>query len=157
MKKIFIFLSLFFSSYCLSAHATNIVDPKPNHADQVLILLGNGKFLTLTEYINLSPKEYKRITGQKLSFTKKIKMKAHQIVLKKSIKKDGTIKKGLFSSWSWHWGGFALGFFLSGLGVIIALFFNDEYKWDRFGTALFTAGVVASILLIIVAASGSVY
>ena len=80
------------------------------------------------------------------------------------IRRDGTVdidkmkKRGFFSGWHWHWGGFALGFFLSVLGPIVALFFNDDYKWDRFWTALHTAVWLGLIALIIIAlAGGGVY
>ena len=115
--------------------------------------LGDGTFMiSINDYTTLSPKKYQEITGQKLTVKEKIKLKLTQSMLKKAVKRKDLSKKGLFDSWSWHWGGFALGFFLSILGVIIALFINDDYKTDRFRTALFTAGLVITILAAVAAA-----
>jgi len=79
------------------------------------------------------------------------------------IRKNGAVdvekmeRRGMFSGWHWHWGGFALGFFLSFLGPIVALFFNDDYKWDRFWTAFHTALWLGLIVGVIVAATAGTY
>lgn len=156
MKKIIVFFLPFIFSF--TVHATSIVNPKDPSADQIMVPLGDGPYMiSLSDYINLSPKEYRNITGHKLSLKEKIKLKLTQSILKKAMKKTGFNKeylaeRGLFDEWSWHWGGFALGFFLSIIGVIIALFINDDYRTDRFRTALLTAGIMAGILAAIAAA-----
>jgi len=122
-------------------------------------LAGSDKLITLEDYLLLTPASYKQLTGKKLSFGQKIDLKIHKYFARKAIRTDGTVnlrklyRTGLFGGWQWHWGGFALGLFLSFLGPIVALFFDDDYKWDRFWTALHVAIAVALIALTIIAVS----
>ena len=160
MKKIFILCLFFIFSFTL--HATSIVNPNDPPTDEIMIPIGDGTFvISLNDYIQLSPKVYREITGQKLTFKERIKLKLTQAMLKKAIRnktfvdKEDFFKRGLFDPWSWHWGGFALGFFFSLLGVVVALFINDDYRHDRIMTALCAAGIAAGILVAIAAATSA--
>jgi hypothetical protein len=132
--------------------------------DALIPLVGTEKLISINEFLRLTPKSYHELTGKKMTFSQKVDLTISRHVLKRMIRRDGTVdidkmkKRGFFSGWHWHWGGFALGFFLSVLGPIVALFFNDDYKWDRFWTALHTAVWLGLIALIIIAiAGGGVY
>jgi hypothetical protein len=147
MKKISLILLVFsFSQIPVNASKSFPVtssDPKTNEV--MLPLIGTSRLISLEDYLNLTPQAYKKLTGKKMKLGQKIDLGISKHFIKKMIRKDGTVdiqqlkKKGFFSGWQWHWGGFALGFFFSFLGVIATLFFNDDYKWDRFWTALHTA------------------
>ena len=124
-------------------------------------LAGTNQFISLEDYLKLTPKSYRQLTGKKMNFKERVQLAVGKKMLKKLVQDKGTVnsekmkKKGLFGKWQWHWGGFALGFFLSILGPIVALFFNDDYKWDRFWTALHSAVYVWLILGIIILATGA--
>ncbi len=157
MKKTI--LGIIMVAFLLSARAaTTPVNPL---ASAVMIsLMGTDKVINLKDFISLTPGEYKAVTGKKMGIAGRLKLKAAQKFAKRLVMKDGTVditklnsKRGFFDRWSWHWGGFALGFLII-LGPIICLFFNDEYKWDRFWTALFVNGIIASISLIFLRAAG---
>lgn len=142
-----------------SSNATTIIRPKDPLASNFMVpLLNTGKMISLQDYSTLTVKEYKLIAGKKMSFIQRIKLKTSQVVLKKMIRGDGTLnmakmkRYGFFGRWHWHWGGFALGFLLI-LGPIIALFFTDEYKWDRFWTSFVTMSVLLTLLVSLVATS----
>ena len=142
---------------CLSVNLTKATTIVPNDnipANLILVTLpGTNIKVNLPEFIKLTPQKYKELTGKKLSFGGKIELKLKQNYGRKLIKKDGKVdterlkkRYGFFDRWSWHWGGFALGFLLI-LGPIISLFFTDEYKWDRFWTSLIVATALMSGLV----------
>jgi hypothetical protein len=156
---------ILFLFFCLSHASLNAstflpVNPRdPMTSDVMIPLVGTNKMISLKDYLNLTPQDYADLTGKKMKLGQKIDLNISKHFIKKMIRKDGTVdiqkmkKRGFFSGWQWHWGGFALGFFFSFLGVIATLFFNDDYKWDRFWTALHTAlwlgliaGIVASVI-----------
>lgn len=125
------------------------VNPGPVKANMLIVQLpGKGKLISLADFSTLSSRKYEQLTGQELSLLQKAGFKMGQRQVRKLIQKDGTVdmeklqkKAGFFGRWKWHWGGFALGFLII-LGPIIALFFRDEYKWDRFWTAMNVTSVL---------------
>ena len=58
----------------------------------------NLKGLVLNDFLNMTPKKYKKMTGQKLGWKNTLKMKAAQKMLKKKMKKgkEPDIDKGLY-------------------------------------------------------------
>jgi hypothetical protein len=152
-------LSIIMVAFLLSAKAATTPVNLP--ASAVMIpLIGTDKVISLKDFISLTPGEYKAVSGKKMGIAERLKLKTAQKFAKRLVMKDGTVditklksKKGFFDKWSWHWGGFALGFLII-LGPIICLFFNDEYKWDRFWTALFVNGVIASLSLLALQLAG---
>jgi hypothetical protein len=130
-------------------------------AKEVMVpLMGTNQFISLEDFLLLTPKSYRQIAGKKMSLTQKLDLGISKHFVRKMIRKDGSVdiekmkKRGFFSGWHWRWGGFALGLFLNVLGPIVALFFNDDYKWDRFWTAMHRAIYVWLIAVIIIAVSG---
>lgn len=156
-KIVFITALLFITS--VSYAATVPVNKDPQTRDFMVSLPGTTLRISLENYLTLSPAEYKAITGKKMKWTERFKMKFSQRAMKKFVRKDGSInmekakRYGFWGRWEWHWGGFALGFFFSVFGVIATLFFRDEYKWDRFWTALRTATAVILLATAIAAAA----
>ena len=144
MKKLTAFICL--SVIGLMCYASAV---KPSttalNANETMILVGKTQ-ISLAQYIRLSAKQYATLSGTSLKLKEKVSFKIVQHEMKKSIRKDGTVnqeqlKKTMESGFQWHWGGFVLGFFLSFIGVIIALFFKDENKMNRIYTALIGMGI----------------
>jgi len=161
MKKILL-SALLLSFIQLALNASTVLPAKkadPSAKEVMIPLMNTGKYISVEDFLALTPTSYKEITGEKLSLAKKVDLGINKHFLKKMMHKDGSVnvekmrKRGFFGSWQWHWGGFALGLFLSFLGPIVALFFNDDYKWDRFWTAMHTAVYVILIITVIVALS----
>lgn len=145
----------------LCTFATSI-QPKDPLASEIMIpLFSTGKFISVEDYLELTPKKYKVITGKKIKLKERISLSFGKKLFKKAINKDCTVnmekmkRGGFWGGFQWHWGGFALGFFLNLVGVIITLFINDDYKWDRFWTALHTSIYVWLILSALVLAFNS--
>lgn len=152
MKKLIL---LFLSSLLIyAAEAAVLPTENPDAKNIKVAMPWSDKTISLAELATLTPKQYKALTGKKLTLAEKIQLKLSQRQARKLIEKDGTVnaekwkkKFSFFDRWSWHWGGFALGFLVL-LGPIICLFINDDYKWDRFWTAMTVTGVLVSIAAI---------
>ena len=152
MKKLT--LLFLFALIMFSADAAVIPSENPDAKNIQVALPWSNKTISLAELATLTPKQYKVLTGKKLTLAEKIQLKISQRQARKLIEKDGTVnaekwkkKFGFFDRWSWHWGGFALGFLVL-IGPIICLFINDDYKWDRFWTAMTVTGIIASAAVI---------
>jgi len=156
MKKLpLIFLALLI---IVSADAAVLLSENPDAKNIMVALPWSNQTISLAELATLTPKQYKALTGKKLTLAEKIQLKISQRQARKLIEKDGTVnaekwkkKFGFFDRWSWHWGGFALGFLFL-IGPIICLFINDDYKWDRFWTAMTVTAAIASAATILISA-----
>jgi hypothetical protein len=156
MKKLtLIFLALLM---IFSADAAVLPSENPDAKSIKVVLPWSNQTISLAELATLTPKQYKALTGKKLTLAEKIQLKISQRQARKLIEKDGTVnaekwkkKFGFFDRWSWHWGGFALGFLFL-IGPIICLFINDDYKWDRFWTAMTVTAAIASAATILISA-----
>ena len=162
MRKILLIILFNMPILFALASSSTVQSKEPLASELMMPLFNTGKFINVEDFVRLNPKSYKLLTGKKMSFKERISLAFGKNALRKMINKDGTVNKskmkkgGFWGGFKWHWGGFALGFFLSILGPIAALFFNDEYKWDRFWTAFHTAIYVWLLVVIIVAATGGV-
>ncbi len=99
-----------------------------------------GKSINLQEFSTISITGFQQLIGKKLKFSERIAFKVAQQKIRHTINDDGTInnkffkrayKKRLFNDHEFNFGGFALGFFLSLIGVLIAYLINDDYSSDR--------------------------
>lgn len=159
MKKI-VFLALLISvSFFSKASVIPLHHPVP--ASSIMVALpGSHQFISLADMSTMTPAIYYQLTGKKLPINDRVKLMLLKRQAKRMILPDGTLNQerlnkqaGFFSRHQWNWGGFALGFLII-VGPLIALFFHDEYKWDRFWTAMDVNGILISILSVIVATSG---
>ena len=148
MKKIFILLlavALF-----APALATSILNPKPINASEIMIPIAKGKFVSVYDLAYMKASDFEKLSGKKMSLVKKVKFKMTQNKLRQSINTDGTIrnrkmekmfKDEMSGTTGFHLGGFALGFFLFVIGVLIAYLIEDEkhanrVKWSWIGAAV---------------------
>ena len=107
MKK---FLTLFvFALMCLnlsaavkSADWATTMDNQP----EVKALTPEMTQLGLDQFLSLTPKKYKEMTGKRMTIKQTVTLKAAQKIVKKHMKKDPDISKGLFVvlailGWAW--------------------------------------------------------
>ncbi|HEY0678905.1 MAG TPA: hypothetical protein VGD17_11505 [Chitinophagaceae bacterium] len=157
MKKVFAFLMAF--AIMAQSFAAVITKPTPLKASDVRIPIANGKVITLQELADMKATDYAKLTGKKMKFFDRVGFKIAQKKLRSSINEDGTInskklQKNLSKadgSTGFHLGGFALGFFLGLIGVLIAYLLNDEYKTNRVKWAWLglLAGIVFWLLIVV--------
>jgi hypothetical protein len=163
MKKILLLSAAVFM--LTATFATNNVTIKRTvKASEVYIPIGNtGQKVSLLDLSRMTVKDVQNFTGKKMSFADRLAFKAAQRQLRKNISPDGTIDnkriakelkkeaKKADGTTGFHLGGFALGFLLSLIGVLIAYLMNDEnkanrIKWSWIGAAV---GLVFYLLFLI--------
>lgn len=146
-----------------SAFAGNlVVEPKKPlkiYAADVLIPVGNsGQKISLLELSEIKVKDMEALTGKKMKLADKLGFKMAQKQLRSSIDQDGTINnkklnkmaaKSAVDGSGFHLGGFALGFLLGLIGVLIAYLINDDKKSQRVKWAWIGLAAWIVILLII--------
>ena len=150
MKKIFtIVLAL---AILVPIAATSALNPTPSpiRASEIMVPIAKGKVISLQDLAYIKASDYEKVTGKKMSFLKKMQFKVAQRKLRHSINEDGTLsnkklekafRDEMSGTTGFHLGGFALGFFLFVIGVLIAYLIDDEkkanrVKWSWIGAAI---------------------
>jgi hypothetical protein len=155
MKKLIVLFvcgSLFFTSH---ASSTIITPPKLNAKD-VLVPVGKlGNKISVLELSRISASDFQKLTGEKMNFFNKLSFKITQHKLRQNIDQDGTFNRKKMAKFfsgktGIHAGGFALGLFLSFIGVGIAYLIKDDYKHNRVKWAWIGFAVGMTIFLIVV-------
>lgn len=158
MKKVLTLLTAF----CLLAttFASVSVTAPPKKASEIFIPIGKtGQQISLLDLSQISVKDYQQVTGKQMKLSEKVSFKLAQRELRQSINSDGTINnkklekalKKADGTSGFHIGGFALGFLLGLIGVLIAYLINDDKKSQRTKYAWIGLGaaIVLYILLLI--------
>ena len=163
MKKATILFALIaFFSATYSATSSNFATPvrNPIKASEVYLPVGkNGQLISLMDLSRIRVKDLEELTGKKMKLVDKISFKIGQRELKKSINSDGSFNKKKIEKFfskadvtsGFHLGGFALGFLLSIIGVLIAYLIKDDKKQARVKWAWI--GFAVSLVIILVAAA----
>jgi hypothetical protein len=137
----------------------------PLRASDIRIpIAGTGKTVSLLELSTMNVDDLEHLTGKKMGWLKRTEFKLALRKLRHSIKPDGTIdnkslarlRGGYYDDdGSFHFGGFALGFFIGLIGVLIAYLINDDYHHRRVKWAWIGFGCYIALLLILIAALAS--
>jgi hypothetical protein len=165
-KRILAFILVAFSVVTVNAFSVVPGSEKNPLASEIMVPLGKtGKMISLAELATITPKSFSALTGKKLNLSEKIGFKLSQRQIKKCINSDGTVNSKLLAKFSkkaegggFHLGGFALGFFLGLIGVLIAyVAFNDDLKQQRIKWAwLGVLGAIVLTLILVLAVFNSV-
>ena len=156
MKKVLSLLTavaLMFGTFAATTPAS--VAPKKLNANEVMLPVSNtGKSISLKQLSTISMDDMEELTGRKMNWAEKFAFKSGQRKLQRGIAADGTItSKKLnkvaapMAGGGFHFGGFALGFFLGLIGVLIAYLIKDEKKsrrvtWSWIGLLVIVALIV---------------
>ena len=160
MKKIFLLLglALFFGSTSFGSLNPGNGKKENPKASELFIPVGNtGKTISLKELSEISRPDFEKLSSHKMNAGQKVGFKMAQKKLRGMIDEDGRIKnktlqKAAAGDWdeNFHIGGFALGFVLGLIGVLIAYLISDEKKKKRVKWAWIGFGIWIVIVLIAV-------
>jgi len=126
-----------------------IKEPKPDALSMI----------SAKQFLDLTPKTYKELTGKKLNLVQKVELKALQHKVKKMVKKGevvtmADVQKKFDEMSSMNLLGFLLGLILGPIGVIIALILKetgdvgpDTVRWSLYGLLIWLAIVFLVILI----------
>ena len=160
MKRILIVAIAIFALN-FSSSAVSSISFNPSNANSILVPLNKDMQISLKDLSVINVKDYEAITGQKMSFFKKITFKAGQKKLRNNIAADGTITnkkllkamKNADPSTGINGGWFVLGLLLGLIGVLLSYVLNGEQtikknrqKWAWIGFAVWIVIlVIASV------------
>ncbi len=158
MKKLFpLIISFFLIENCLAITPTFFETPPKIKASALMVPIGKtANKISLLELANISKSDLEKLTGNKMNYLQRLSFKIAQLKIKKMINKDGFVKNrrllnalAIDGETGFHLGGFALGFLLSLIGVLIAYLINDDKKKNRVKYAWigFGANLVLSLIL----------
>lgn len=155
-KPLTILIALMLVGY---SYATVIpVEPRLNAAELFFPVGKAGKQISLLELSTISIKDFQALTGRKMNFIDRIGFKIAQKKVRNHINADGTINSKRVEKFltkhdgasGFNLGGFALGFFLGLIGVLIAYLLEDDYKRNRVKWAWIGCGAALLLSLILV-------
>ena len=168
MKKLFTFLAAFallatsFAATSPAAVPAPPVETPVLNAKTMMLPIGKtGYTISLMDLANISVKDFESLSGKKMGFFDKIGFKLGQKKLRNKIEDDGTIKSKVLQKYvgktaddatGFHLGGFALGFLLGLIGVLIAYLINDEKKSNRTKWAWIGLGAAVVLYLLLILA-----
>ena len=155
MQKVitfFVAIMLLASSF---ASTPVLETPKMMYASQIMIPVGkDGKKISLLELSKISKADLEAMTGRKMNHIQTMAFKGAQKKLNKGIDENGIVtnkkmKKAFDDGETgFNIGGFALGFLLGLLGVLIAYLINDDKKQNRRKWAWIGLGAIVLLTLI---------
>lgn len=160
MRKIIILFTTILFLTAASA-SFNLVRP-PLKASEIFLFVGKtGEKISLMEFSQMKASRFEDLTGKKLNAFNRLGFKLAQHKLRKSIHSDGTIDSKKLQKFAqksdgttgFHLGGFALGFLLGLIGVIIAYVIKDEKKRNRVKWAWIGFATYVVLYIIILAAT----
>lgn len=125
-------------------------------ASEIMFPLGNtGKSISMLDLSEIPVKDFEALTGTKMKWTERMMFKSAQKELRRSINDDGTLNNKKIEKFykkhkgeadvtaGFNVGGFALGFLLSIIGVLLAYIINAKdpanfrkWAWIGFGVSL---------------------
>lgn len=164
MKRVFTLLILIGTCAVSFASGNSLIIPSKivpvKKASEVFVPVGkSGQKISLQDLSTIKVNEFEKITGQKMKLVEKVGFKLTQRQLRKSINADGTINNNRLNKFlsryeegGFHLGGFALGFLLGLIGVLIAYLIKDDKKHDRVKWAWIGLGIWIVLYVIIIVA-----
>jgi hypothetical protein len=139
-------------------------NPTPLYASQIMFPVGKaGQKISLLELSTISKVNLEKMSGKKMSGAESFAFKSAQRKMNRGINSEGVVtskrmKKMFYAGETgFHVGGFALGFLVGLVGVLIAYLINDDYKKNRVKWAWIGlgAGIILGVLLFLAVYSGS--
>jgi len=134
-------------------------NPTPLYASQIMFPVGKaGQKISLLELSTISKVNLEKITGKKMSGAESFAFKSAQRKMNRGINNEGVVtskrmKKMFYAGETgFHFGGFALGFFVGLTGVLIAYLIKDDFKRNRVKWAWIGFGIGLVLAIIFLAA-----
>lgn len=149
-------VAVFFSF--VSQAATSTVLPEASGGFSRMEVINPSPFagMTIKEFLDLTPRRYKELTGKKMSFSTKLALKITQYRVKRLVKKNKQVDVAVFAAavvdGSFDIPGFLLGIFLGPLGILIAYLIEGKnssmFRWALYGAIIWLALFLLVVLIL---------
>lgn len=96
MKKILLFALFLVAGFSAKAVHTTNWSVQFGDEPQIQVLTPEMTKMAVHQFLEMTPKKYKEMTGEKLGIKKTLQMKAAQKFIKKKMNKGEDIEKGLY-------------------------------------------------------------
>lgn len=109
--------------------------------------------MSVEDFLSMTPKKFKQLTGEKLTIPQKISLKIAQKKVKQAMKNKEAVDENVMATAidtsDFNLGGFILGLLLSVIGVLIAYLIDDStvIKWAWIGFGIFMIIFLLAIIL----------
>ena len=136
------------------------------HASELMISLGaQGSYVSLMDLSVMKRSQLEKLTGRKMNIVQRLAWKGAQKKIRSSIDKDGYVRGNKIQALlgkaegksdavsGFHLGGFALGFLLGIIGIIVAYLIKDDKKSNRVKWAWIGFAIWVGIVLLTVVAA----
>lgn len=153
MKKFKLLLLAFFSIYAFSGlnttYAFSVIKPVENSISPTIS--SAWKYMQVSEFVKLTPKEFSSLTGKKLNFLQRLSFRATQVKMRHDLKKNPNLSLSDYVNGDSRtfqidilW--LLLGTILGPIGVLIAYLTKvEKYKLT---SAWIGLGIFALILIL---------
>ncbi len=130
---------------CITSPSFALVSPSSKHAEMSATNKSSDVLakMKMEDFLSLTPKKYKELTGEKLSIPQKISLKLAQKKMKQAIKEnkmaDEKMQASVIDTSDFNIGGLILGLILPVIGLLIAYLIDDSevIKWAWIGFGIF--------------------
>ena len=129
MRIIMTFMALLF--VCSHGFSASEISKSFSNSNDFYLPTGNGTEISLTNLSSMKVKDYEIATGKHLNFLNRLAFKAAQKQMKRSEAAGMSAKSLSDPSTGFHLGGFALGFLVPVIGVVITYFIHTDEDIDK--------------------------
>jgi hypothetical protein len=144
---------------CLSSHAfayTFFTNSHTGITTPATLVPKPFSAISIQEFLELTPKRYKELTGKKMSLSQKISLKILQYKVRRAIKKNKPVSLFFITreieNDNFDIPGFILGIALGPLGILIAYLIEGKssamFRWSLYG-AIIWLGIFLLVVLIL--------
>ena len=153
LKVSFLFIAILLFNFSSSAVVIPVSTVIPAKVTESVAKPSPFAGMTVQDFLALTPKKFKELTGKKMSMSQKISLKIAQRKVKKMVKNNEQVDlykvaPGVDTS-DFSIGGFVLGLLLGIIGILIAYLIGDRsvIKWAWLGFAVWIVILLLALLL----------
>ena len=153
LKLSCLFITILLLNFSSSAVVIPVSTPVPEKVTESVAKPSPFAGMTVQDFLKLTPRKYKELTGKKMKMSQKISLKIAQQKVKKMVKNNqhvdlNQVAPGVDTS-DFSIGGLVLGLLLGIIGILIAYLIGDRsvIKWAWIGFAVWVAVLLLALLL----------
>ncbi|HUR11790.1 MAG TPA: hypothetical protein VM012_10500 [Flavitalea sp.] len=153
LKVSFLLFAVVLLNFSSSAIVVPVSTPSPSKVTESVATPSPFAGMTVKDFLALTPRKYRELTGKKMSMSQKVSLKIAQQKVKRMVKKNQSVDlykvaPGVDTS-DFSIGGLVLGLLLGIIGILIAYLIGDRsvIKWAWIGFAVWLVILLLAFVL----------